>query len=129
MLYWYKAEKDAERGSPPAGGIDCKGSHIERVANSMAEDIEFLIHTGERVLGLRTASEDTFRLWVGAIVTAGGRAPLTKAALGARHADARHASTRAREGHCMRADVWGGGSARSSRAATWRRQARRATSA
>lgn len=92
MLYYYKAERDADRGQPPAGGVECHGCAIERVpgeqkqggafSSSSGFDIEFILHTADRVLNLRTNSEDTFRLWVAAIVKAGGRAPLQKGAFG-----------------------------------------------
>ena len=77
MLEYYKAERDADRGLPPAGSVDVHGSTIERhdTTNQRADVIEFVLHTSDRVLGLRTNSEDTFRLWVAAIVAAGGRAP------------------------------------------------------
>ena len=83
MLEYYKAERDADRGLPPAGSVDVHGSTIERhdTANQRADVIEFVLHTSDRVLGLRTNSEDTFRLWVAAIVAAGGRAPLQKGTL------------------------------------------------
>ena len=64
MLEYYKAERDADRGLPPAGSVDVHGSTIERhdTANQRADVIEFVLHTSDRVLGLRTNSEDTFRL-------------------------------------------------------------------
>ena len=79
-----QAERDADRGQPPAGGVDCHGSAIERVPSNGQRpgwgnagfDIEFILHTSERVLYLRANSEDTFRLWIAGIVAAGGRAPL-----------------------------------------------------
>ena len=77
-------DSDADRGQPPAGGVDCHGSAIERVPSNGQRpgwgnagfDIEFILHTSERVLYLRANSEDTFRLWIAGIVAAGGRAPL-----------------------------------------------------
>lgn len=88
QLNYYKSERDAARGNPPAGSVECMRSQIERIAMTSSNawgnagyNIEFVLHTEERVLGLRAASEDAFRLWVSAIVTAGGRAPLQKNAL------------------------------------------------
>jgi hypothetical protein len=87
-LNYYKSERDADNGKPPSGGVSCASAHIERASvtansgwGSSGFEIEFVLHTAERMLGLRTNSEDTFRLWVGALVAAGARAPLQKDAL------------------------------------------------
>jgi len=80
MLYYYKNERDADKGLPPSGGVDCHGSSVERVTS--AGNIEFLLHTADRVLALRATNEDVFKMWVAAIVSAGGRAPLQRGALG-----------------------------------------------
>ena len=86
MLQYYKSERDAEKGVAPSGEVDCQGGAVERVSecdhHSNGFNIEFVLHTAERQLTVRTNSEDTFKLWVAAIVAAGGRAPLQKDAMG-----------------------------------------------
>ena len=72
-LHYYKTERDADKGNTPAGGVECDGCNIERVPDKLRSesgfsglsgfDIEFILHTKDRVLNLRTDNEDTFRLW------------------------------------------------------------------
>ena len=79
-------EREAEKGREPSGGIDCHGSSIERLSRPTSAaggwDVEFAVHTADRVLTLRCQNDDSFRLWTSAIVAAGGRAPLQEEAMG-----------------------------------------------
>lgn len=71
--------------------MDLIGSSIERLSRPTSKetawDIEFALHcpASNRVLTLKANGDDSFRLWVAAVVHAGGRAPLAADAMGARH--------------------------------------------
>jgi hypothetical protein len=84
-----QGQKEADKGSAPAGSVECHGTSIERLASDLKSgkgtswDVHFALHTPERVLHLKANGEDSFRLWVAAIVAAGGRAPLQNSASGA----------------------------------------------
>ena len=77
-----QGQKEADKGSNPAGSVECHGTSIERLASDLKSgkgtswDVHFALHTPERVLHLKANGEDSFRLWVAAIVAAGGRAEL-----------------------------------------------------
>lgn len=79
-LLYYKTERDAERGKAANGELNIEGCRVERILDAGGESapdswpVMFSIDTDDRVLTLRTDSGDTLRLWVAAIVAAGGSA-------------------------------------------------------
>ena len=110
VLSYHKSDKDADRGKPAAGEISCVGCKIERIhgnvgvgTHSEGWEVAFAVNTEGRVLTLRTDSEDSLSLWVGAIVAAGGAAEADLLGSGSRDVRGKLAMTKS--GRLDKADL------------------------